>query len=299
MPSVLVVDDTHVDRCLIQGILEKETSTTVSLADSASEALSLMEKGAPDVVITDLQMPEVDGLELVNLMRLRFPDVPVVLTTAYGSEELAVQALQQGVASYVPKLQLANRLLPTVQHVLELSHADRQYERFSRCLEDAKCRFSLEGDPELIGPLVDLVRGMAGSVGLCDPSEQLRLATTLTGLLSYAMLRGNFELSAEELEALEMNQAEAMDTLERRRGESPYRERRLRVEIQLSSEEGLFRVRQEGVPFQSDAVLGTSSEDTVGAKANRGLVLMRTFADEIAIEDSDMCIAMVRRRNRT
>jgi CheY-like chemotaxis protein len=282
----------------MQGILEKDALTKVSLADSASEALTQMEKATPDVVITDLQMPEVNGLELVGMMRLRFPDVPVVLTTAHGSEELAVQALQQGVASYVPKLQLADRLLPTVQHVLELARAARQYERFSHCLQDARLRFSLEADPELIGPLVDLVRGMAGSVGVCDPGEQLRLATTLTGLIRYAMLWGNFELSTEELEALEMNQSEALATLERRRTESPYRERKLGVEMHLSGEEVRFRVRQEGIPFDGEVVLDTVSENTAWTHVNRGLVLMRTFADEITLEDSGMCIVMVRRRNR-
>ncbi len=67
-----------------------------------------------DLVITDLMMPETNGLELVAAVRQLYPQVPVILMTAYGNESIAVEALERGAASYVPKSQQADRLSDTV-----------------------------------------------------------------------------------------------------------------------------------------------------------------------------------------
>ena len=81
--------------------------------------LKRLERAAPALVLTDIQMPEMDGLELVRQMKSRFPAIPVVLVTAYGSEEVAAIALKVGAASYVPKRNLNRDLVPTLQVVLE------------------------------------------------------------------------------------------------------------------------------------------------------------------------------------
>src|SRR6202008_3824555 len=98
-------------------------------------ALARMEEARPDLVLTDMQMPELDGLELVEAVRARFPEVPVILMTAHGSEELAVNALQRGAASYVPKRSLAHDLVSTVGAVLELAKARRASLRVYESLD--------------------------------------------------------------------------------------------------------------------------------------------------------------------
>src|SRR5580692_1676822 len=107
MMTVLVVDDSPLDRRLA-GALLKRGGFEVDQAQHGKAALARMEEARPDLVLTDMQMPEMDGLELVEAVRARFPDVPVILMTAHGSEELAVTALQRGAASYVPKRSLAH-----------------------------------------------------------------------------------------------------------------------------------------------------------------------------------------------
>ena len=105
MPKVLIVDDSPVDRRLAGKLLEKrhdpgapdtETGLTMTYAADGREALAAIERDRPDVVITDLQMPEMNGLNLVLQVRIRHPMLPVILMTAQGSEDLAVRALQGG-----------------------------------------------------------------------------------------------------------------------------------------------------------------------------------------------------------
>ena len=114
MATVLIVDDAAVDRRLAGGILEKAEDFIIEYAADGAEALASFSRRVPDVVVTDMQMPEMGGLELVEAIRARYPLVPVVLMTAHGSEDVAVQALERGAASYVSKVNLARDLAETV-----------------------------------------------------------------------------------------------------------------------------------------------------------------------------------------
>ena len=100
MTSVLIVDDSAIDRRLAGALLAKR-GYDVAYAADGREALERCEQVRPDVVVTDLQMPQMTGLELVEALRSRFPSLPVVLMTAHGSEQIAMMALNAGAAIYV------------------------------------------------------------------------------------------------------------------------------------------------------------------------------------------------------
>ena len=95
MTTILVVDDNALDRKLMGKSVEA-AGWSVEFAENGRQAFEKIGQKVPDLVLTDLQMPEMDGLELVRQTKARFPATPVVLVTAYGSEELAVAALQAG-----------------------------------------------------------------------------------------------------------------------------------------------------------------------------------------------------------
>ncbi len=126
MPTVLIVDDSLIDRELAGGLLSREGHWKIDFAGDGAEALARVEESLPDIVVTDLQMPNTNGLELTAAMRKRFPHVPVILVTAHGSESLAIEALNQGAASYVPKSQLADKLCGVVEQMLAMSRRARR-----------------------------------------------------------------------------------------------------------------------------------------------------------------------------
>ena len=93
------------ERLLVEGLLRKNPDYRVELAENGKEALTKIAASPPDLVVTDLIMPEMDGLELVRTVRRRHPDIPVILMTAYGDETTVVDALEAGAASYVEPVQ--------------------------------------------------------------------------------------------------------------------------------------------------------------------------------------------------
>src|SRR3954470_9769296 len=102
MPMVFVVEDSPTQSEQIKILLE-EAGFEVKQSGNGVQALQALGPGLPDAIVTDLNMPEMDGLELVEQVRSKYPAVPVILMTAFGSEEIAIQALRKGAASYVPK----------------------------------------------------------------------------------------------------------------------------------------------------------------------------------------------------
>ena len=82
MSTVLVVDDSAVDRRVAEACVQEEGFTSI-VVDNGRAALKAIEENEPDLVLTDLLMPEMDGLELVQEIKGRFPAIPVVLMTAH------------------------------------------------------------------------------------------------------------------------------------------------------------------------------------------------------------------------
>ena len=102
--SVLVVDDDPDWGALVTHWLERdERGFDVSTARSAREALSVLETDPPECVVSDYEMPETSGLELLRKVRERRPDLPFLVVTARGSEDVAAEAIAAGVTDYVRK----------------------------------------------------------------------------------------------------------------------------------------------------------------------------------------------------
>jgi CheY-like chemotaxis protein len=299
--TVLVVDDSAVDRALIGGLLGDKPHWTVQEAGNGAEALARIQAAVPDVVVTDLQMPEMDGLELVTVIRRQHPNVPVILMTAYGSETLAVEALEKGAAGYVPKSLLAGKLVNTMEKVLALARADRDYGQLLDCLTSTEFAFSLRSDAALIDPLVGLVQHVVGGIWACDFAERLQIGMALREALINALFHGSLEIDPNQMqEALDkLRRGEKVSLIEDPRSQPAYRDRRIFVDVRISPEQARFLVRDEGPGFDVAAVPKARGPEALEPGRGRGLALMRTFMDEVTYNQAGNEVTMVKRRNRT
>jgi CheY-like chemotaxis protein len=271
----------------------------VQYAANGVEALAQMHGDLPDLILTDLNMPVMDGLELVNYVRDHHPEVPIVLITAYGSEALAVEALAKGAATYVPKSQLAAQLPGTIQNVLSMTFVHRSYEQLIHCLSKADFQFVLENEPNLVDPLVDLVQQMVASVALCDFTGRLQIGVALKEALLNAIFHGNLEISSSEVQNVQQGLIEENDLslVEEHRMRPEYRDRKVHIDIHISADEARFVIRDEGTGFDVAKVFDPKKRLAVEPEGPRGLALMRTFMDEISFNESGSQITMIKRRD--
>jgi CheY-like chemotaxis protein/anti-sigma regulatory factor (Ser/Thr protein kinase) len=293
MPHVLVVDDLPGDRRLVAEYLSEDGDLQLHFAADGAEALQTMRRQTPDLVVTDLMMPEVDGLELVRACRDRYPLVPVILMTSQGSEETVVQALRAGAASYVPKHACLRRLLSTVRNVLAVSGRRRRYSRVMECMTRAQCVFALESNSALFHPLVTYLQERTGDMGICDESDRTRIGVALEEALSNALYHGNLEVGSElRGEDNEAYRALILERLE----QPPYRDRRIHVEVKMSRQDATFVIRDEGTGFDPSSLPDPTDPVNLEKASGRGLLLMRTFMDEVHYNERGNAVILTKRR---
>jgi DNA-binding NtrC family response regulator len=99
---VLIVDDNEVFRRPLQRALEVAGLEVVAVP-SAEEALDVLDGGPVDLLLTDHRLPGMDGIELVARVKATHPTLPIIVMTAYGTSELAVEARRRGADDYVVK----------------------------------------------------------------------------------------------------------------------------------------------------------------------------------------------------
>ncbi|MET0151755.1 MAG: sigma-54 dependent transcriptional regulator, partial [Candidatus Binatia bacterium] len=133
---VLIVDDEKAMRLALKSLLAKE-GYDVDAAESGEEALRRIGPGSFHVVITDLSMKDVDGMEVLEHARRVDPDTAVVMITAHGSEKVAVAAMKQGAADYLPKPFDNDELRVLVRRVMENARLKRDHRRLLEQVQGA------------------------------------------------------------------------------------------------------------------------------------------------------------------
>jgi DNA-binding NtrC family response regulator len=180
---VLIVDDeTNVRRVL--GTVLEQAGYYTTRAESGEQALQLVRAQDPDLVLTDLKMPGMDGLELLQKLREGFPEIPVVMLTAHGTVENAVEAMKRGAHDFLTKPFDKEHVLAVIAK--SLGQAQR-----------SRCEFQ---GPLVAGERCGLVGGSATMQALCDTIERIA-ASPATVLITGETGTGK-ELVAEALHRL-------------------------------------------------------------------------------------------------
>lgn len=298
MATVLVVDDSAVDRKFVGGILGRDGKFKVEFAEDGSRALARMRESSPDLIVTDLQMPNRNGLELVAAVRMHHPTVPIILMTGHGSEDLAVEALHLGASNYVPKTQLGERLLESVEEALTLSRFDATHNQLMACLNACDFDFELSNDPALIDPLVEMMQQMVAGMGLTDATGRFRVGAALKEALLNALYRGNLEISFQQMQDTRESllAGKGDNLLTTRRASAPYSSRKIRVHLTMDSEQAKFEIRDEGPGFDPAAIPAAGQPGSLDPDTGRGLVLMRAFFDEVTYQDGGRQVTLVKRK---
>jgi CheY-like chemotaxis protein len=286
-----VVDDSPIDRRLALRLLE-QAGFAARAAENGHEALARLECERIDLVVTDLVMPQMDGLTLVREIRARHPTVPVVLMTAHGSDDVGVRALQRGAASFVPKRELARCLGETVRSILSLVAVPA-------ALPSAPSTVSTHVEWELgndLGEIADVIarveRRLAASA-IIDRTARIQLSVALREAIVNAMLHGNLELPS----SLKETDPAAHDALAaQRRALSPYRERRVRVSMTETGDDVTCIVSDDGSGFDASLIPDPTDPTNLERASGRGLFLIWTFRSEVTLSDGGRTITMVIRR---
>lgn len=294
MTTVLVVDDAVLDQRLAGGFVESAGCVPV-YASNGEEALEVIAQSLPDIVLTDLQMPQLDGLELVRRMAVEYPKVPVILMTAHGSEEIASEALNAGATSYVPKQTLQQNLVEVLRMVNEIKSKQLEQDELRKIFVGSSCQFEFGFEPRATSTIINYVQQSLEQLNFCEEGTRTLVCTALMEALTNAIDHGNLELDSSLRE-----DGDAYINLGKERALiEPYRNRRVYVDTRITSDEACFTIRDEGPGFDTSKIPDPTDPENLLKPSGRGIMLIRSFMDDVRFNDTGNEITIVKRSVRS
>ncbi len=167
--TVLVVDDEPTQRELLQHVLQEKLgyrAVTVPGGMAAVDYVLSGQQPVPDVVLLDLSMPDVDGMQVIRTLRPLCPELPIVVLTAYGSLENAVAAVRAGASDFLAKPVSKERLGVSIQNARRTQGLFDEVRRLQRQIQPRIDFSDLAGPSAAFDRCVTLARRMATSVEL-------------------------------------------------------------------------------------------------------------------------------------
>jgi CheY-like chemotaxis protein len=292
MSRVLVAEDSPTQALQIRLMLE-DAGFEVELCADGREALHAVRRQLPDLVLTDVKMAEMDGLQLVEALRREQPTLPVVVISESESADAAVQAFYKGAASYVPKRNLEQELITTIDDVLDLASAQRHQDWILECLTQTEFHFVLDNNPDLIPPLIDHLQQNLRRMKLCDENSLIRISVAINEALTNAIYHGNLDVGSA---LRDQDEESYFELIRQRRQQAPYCDRRVYLCARESGAEAVYVVRDEGRGFDPRRIPDPTAEANLTKASGRGLLLMQAFMDKVVYNKRGNEVTMTKRR---
>jgi DNA-binding NtrC family response regulator len=174
MMRVLIVDDEEVLRDVLDAVLRRE-GFEVAMAASGEEALAVLDEDDNiDLVILDIMLPGISGIDTLRALRISNPSLPVIIITAFSSIDGAIEAMKHGAFHYIPKPFKNEEVILTVNKALEQRRLSRENERLKAELSEKYAYANIIGKSEPMRKVYDLIR-------LAAPSRSNILVTGESG----------------------------------------------------------------------------------------------------------------------
>jgi two-component system NtrC family response regulator len=162
METILVVDDEKNYLLVLSAILEEE-GYEVLTAQSGPEALEIQKSSDLDLILTDMKMPAMDGIELLENIKALDPDLPVIMMTAHGTVDKAVEAMQKGAYSYILKPFDNERLTIYVKKAVSLFQVVKDNRQLRETVESQYRFGNFIGKSKPIRDVFEMIRKVAPS----------------------------------------------------------------------------------------------------------------------------------------
>ncbi len=160
MDTILIVDDEKNYPLILSAVLQEEGFETLT-ANSGQEALAVLGRSDVDLVLTDMKMPQMDGIELLQRIKTIDAELPVIMMTAYGTVEKAVEAMQKGAYSYILKPFDNEQLVIYVNKAATMFRVVKENRQLRSAVEDRYNFGNLIGKSKAMQDIFETIRKVA------------------------------------------------------------------------------------------------------------------------------------------
>ncbi|PCI27480.1 MAG: hypothetical protein COB67_08410 [SAR324 cluster bacterium] len=273
--TMLLVDDEALIREVTREMLEDHIAEYIE-AENGQEALDLLEQREVDLILTDIRMPVMDGMELIRKVRRDHLDIPIVVMSSFSDEKTILQALREGANNFLRKptnIHEFERVILPILHNLEQKKA---HAFDAQSIRQLSGELSLNNEISLISGTVEYLLQPLQSGPFAPRMHSLKIALYET--LINAIEHGNLEITQEEKEATLKNNR--FNHLYQERFRNPvFRNRQILIRYEYQPHHVSFTIQDEGKGFNWAAQ--ANSPTSLFSKSGRGIALTRIYVDEM------------------
>ena len=295
--KILIAEDDDSSREFLEEAVRIMGHDPVSAPDGVA-ALELFQRESPDITITDVQMPRMDGLELLRKIRELDPGAIVVVVTAFGSENYAIEALRAHASDYIRKpimLPEFSRILSRHQLVAKDTKLDGE---LMRSIASRRLEIEIPNRIELISRLSQMLAREA-SIFLGQavlPSIRLGLEEMLMNALEHGNLDIDYEAKSR---ALDESTGSILELIAEKMKDPALAARRIRVLGNLSRDVCEWVIADEGMGFDWKSLPDPTVGDFLAATHGRGIFLTRFQFDEVEYLGNGNTVRLLKRREKS
>ncbi|MCU0848541.1 MAG: response regulator [Spirochaetes bacterium] len=292
--KILVVDDEEVIRYTLQKKLSRLGYNVVSM-EKAEDALYLLKNGERvDLIITDVKLRKMDGIELLRRINSQDESIPVLIITGHGNVEDAIRALRYGASDFIRKPFDINDVAASVRDILKRKKEKKLAESFARYIEYEKGRISIPIDVSLIDNISYYLTKNLAAMGLFNRTTSENMALALQEAISNAMFHGNLEISSSIREDGGLKAFN--EEVEKRRVDERFKNRVVNINYELTGEYAEYIIEDEGPGFDYTALPDPRDPENFFRNSGRGLLIIRIHMDEVEWNDRGNVLRL--RKNR-
>lgn len=157
MAKILIIDDERAIRNTLKDILSFEKHN-VDLAEDGVEGIKLTEDNTYDLIFCDIKMPQMDGIEVLEVLHETIPETPVVMISGHGTIDTAVEAIKKGAFDFISKPLDLNRIMITLRNALDKSNLIMETKTLKKKVDG---KYQMIGESEAINKVKDMIERVA------------------------------------------------------------------------------------------------------------------------------------------
>ena len=275
--KVLIVEDDKASRLFLESLLESNGYSFKSAANGI-EGLNVFDEYKPDLVLTDIQMPIMDGLELLEAIRDKKSDTIVIIITAFGTENYAIQALHLGANNYLKKPVSGQELLRLLKKYQLILSSKYSPDALPGHLLNRNFQIEFKSEFNKIPKIVDKV--IVESFLDIDDSVKVNIELGLVELITNAIEHGNLAITYHEKQKA-LNEGTLDELYQERVSNSKYRNRKIFVDFFTDNKIVRWTISDEGDGFDWNLLPNPTDQDHILELSGRGVFISRFLFDKV------------------
>lgn len=293
--KVLIVEDDSASRFFLESLLSANKFDFKSAANGI-EGLNIFEEYQPDIILSDIQMPVMDGFELLEAIRDKKSDTIIIIITAFGTENYAIQALHLGANNYLKKPISSQELLRLLKKYQAIITCKYSPDALPGRLVNRKFTFEFNTEFNKIPKIVDKI--IVESYLEIDDNEKVNVELGLVELITNAIEHGNLNIDYFEKQKA-LDDGTFSELYNERMNNPVFKNRIITVDFIEDSEKYQWTITDEGNGFDWHQLPDPTDEQHILQLNGRGIFISKFLFDKIEYFGNGNVVTATKKINKT